>query len=116
MSGSDGVAAYQRIATELRSRIARGTYLPDDRLPSLAELQAEFGVSNTVIKSALAILRNEELIVGRQGKGVYVRSDVTPGAVRTPVDVTALAAQVEQLQERVCLLTERIAILEDSKS
>ncbi|MYV99870.1 winged helix-turn-helix domain-containing protein [Streptomyces sp. SID3343] len=116
MSGSDGVAAYQRIATELRSRIARGTYLPDDRLPSLAELQAEFGVSNTVIKSALAILRNEDLIVGQQGKGVYVRSDVTPGAVRMPVDVAALAAQVAQLQEQVGVLAERVAVLEDSAS
>ncbi|MFE2871861.1 GntR family transcriptional regulator [Embleya sp. NPDC059259] len=115
MSGSDE-AAYRQIAAKLSARIADGTYGPDDQLPSLAKLQAEFEVSNTVIKNALAILRNENLIVGRQGKGVFVRPDVVPGAVRVPVDVAVLAAQVAQLQEQVGILTARVAVLEDSAS
>lgn len=113
MSGSDE-ARYRQIAAKLSARIAEGTYRPDDQLPSLAKLQAEFQVSNTVIKNALAILRNENLIVGRQGKGVFVRSDVDPRAVRMPVDVAVLATQVAQLQEQVGILAARVAVLESA--
>ncbi|MDI2127802.1 winged helix-turn-helix domain-containing protein [Yinghuangia seranimata] len=112
MAQGEGLAAYKKVANELRARIAREQYGPGDRLPSLKDLQAEFAASNTVIKAALTILRNENLIEGQQGKGVYVRSDVTPGSVPQPVDVAALIAQVAQLRDQVANLSERLSILE----
>jgi GntR family transcriptional regulator len=113
---SDGQAAYQRIATELRARIANETYRAGDRLPSSAELQDEFGVSNTVVKSALGLLRNEHLIIGQQGKGVYVREGVTPTSVPVPVDVNALAARVASLEEQLAALSQRVGQLDDASA
>src|SRR5437588_3585213 len=80
-----GRAAYLQIADALRNKIRSGELAPGDALPSLSQLMAEFGVSNTVVRSAMQILRSEGLVVGQQGKGVYVREPGGPlGADASP--------------------------------
>ncbi|GAB3808329.1 winged helix-turn-helix domain-containing protein [Micromonospora zhanjiangensis] len=66
-------AAYERIARELRDRIVSGQLKPGDRLPSLSQLKAEYGVSDTVIRNVMLILKTEGLTEGRAGSGVFVR-------------------------------------------
>jgi GntR family transcriptional regulator len=66
-------AAYERIARELRDRIVAGQLKPGDRLPSISQLKAEYGVSDTVIRNAMLILKTERLTEGRPGSGVFVR-------------------------------------------
>jgi GntR family transcriptional regulator len=67
-------AEYVRIARELRSRIATGEsgYQPDDRLPTLPELSAAYGVSETTVRQALGLLRAEGLIETRARAGTRV--------------------------------------------
>ncbi|GGO98225.1 GntR family transcriptional regulator [Wenjunlia tyrosinilytica] len=65
---------YLRIAAELRERIADGTYQPGDRLPTLPVLSQSYGVSETTIRNALAVLRNEGLIETRTRAGTLVRT------------------------------------------
>lgn len=65
---------YSDVATALRSRIARGTYPPGGRLPSLAELIDEFDVSAITIRRALRELVYEGLVQGHQGLGVFVKT------------------------------------------
>jgi GntR family transcriptional regulator len=65
---------YSDVATALRSRIARGTYPPGSRLPSLAELIDEFDVSAITIRRALRELVYEGLVQGHQGLGVFVKT------------------------------------------
>jgi GntR family transcriptional regulator len=65
--------SYREIAATLRGRIDSGEFAPGTRLPSVAELVREFGVSNTAIQRALAVLKHEGLVVGRQGLGSFVR-------------------------------------------
>lgn len=66
--------AYLRIAADLRNRIVAGDLGPGAKLPSETSLMAEYGVSRTVAKWAISVLKGEGLVEGRRGSGVYVRS------------------------------------------
>lgn len=65
---------YNNLVTALRARIARGTYPPSSRLPSLAELTKEFEVSAITVRRALQELTYEGLVQGHQGLGVFVKT------------------------------------------
>nr|MDT0661390.1 winged helix-turn-helix domain-containing protein [Micromonospora sp. DSM 115978] len=66
------ISDRQRIAQDIRDKIASGEYGPGDKLPSLRELTVLYQVSAEPVRSALLILQAEGLLEGRQGKGVYV--------------------------------------------
>jgi len=70
--------AYRRVAQDLRDQIADGRLQPGDRIPSLTELQEEFGVSDTVILEARKVLVAEGLLIARTGDGTYVRERPEP--------------------------------------
>ncbi|HEX2137820.1 MAG TPA: FadR/GntR family transcriptional regulator [Microvirga sp.] len=53
--------------------IVSGEFAENARLPSEIELSRRFGASRPVIREALARLRDDGLIVSRQGSGSYVR-------------------------------------------
>ncbi|WP_279433043.1 GntR family transcriptional regulator [Actinomadura bangladeshensis] len=61
------------MAASLRARIMAGELAPGTQLPSTAHLVGEFGVSNTTVQKALAVLKGEGYLTSRQGKGVFVR-------------------------------------------
>ena len=65
--------AYLRIAAELRARISGGDLAPGAKLPSESQLMRQYGVSRTVAKWAVAVLKGQGLVEGRRGSGVYVR-------------------------------------------
>ncbi|KTS38500.1 GntR family transcriptional regulator [Methylobacterium indicum] len=65
---ADGV--YHGILTE----ITGGTYGENQKLPSENELAARYKVSRPVVRAALERLRQENVIVSRQGAGSFVRS------------------------------------------
>jgi len=74
---------YQRIF----ETIVNGEFPVNARLPSETELATRFGASRPVVREALARLRDDGVIVSRQGSGSYVkrRPDVavlnlSPGA------------------------------------
>ncbi|NUM43389.1 MAG: GntR family transcriptional regulator [Anaerolineales bacterium] len=56
----------------LRTRIRDGTYAPGDRLPSESDLSDELGVSRATIRTAMAKLASNGLILRKQGDGTYV--------------------------------------------
>ena len=56
----------------LRERIRRGTYPPGGRLPSESELSQTFGVSRATLRTVLAKLAAEGIILRKQGDGTYV--------------------------------------------
>ena len=65
--------AYLLVADELRHRIQRGRYPPGSKLPTFEELQRAYGVSEIVIRNAVALLRHEGLVDTRRGGGTVVR-------------------------------------------
>jgi DNA-binding transcriptional regulator YhcF (GntR family) len=68
------LTAYQRVARELRERVFDGTYPPGTKMPSLRQVEAEFGISRFISRSAYQVLIGEGLVEGRFGGGYYVRS------------------------------------------
>ncbi len=57
----------------LRDRIERGVYKPARPIPSLNQLQQEFGLATNTIRKSLARLRREKFIHTEQGLGAFVR-------------------------------------------
>ena len=73
------------MATEIRARIAVGDLTEGDRLPPLADLAEEFGISRPTLREALRILEMEFLLDLRTG-------DRGGAMIRTPS--TRVAAQL----------------------
>jgi GntR family transcriptional regulator len=65
---------YKQVADDLRERVVSGQLGPGDPLPSEPQLVQECGVSRTIVRQGLALLRNEGLIQPKHGKGWFVRS------------------------------------------
>ena len=61
---------HQQLASTLREMISG--FAPGDRLPTVTDLEKHFGVANTTVEAAMAILQREGLIVRRRGSGTYV--------------------------------------------
>ncbi len=63
----------------LRERIREGDYPPGQRMPSENELSDEFGVSRATVRTVLAKLAVEGLIIRKQGDGTYVNERIKEG-------------------------------------
>ncbi|MFN3525646.1 MAG: FadR/GntR family transcriptional regulator [Paracoccus sp. (in: a-proteobacteria)] len=61
-----------RIAAQFARQIQQGALKPGDKLPTENAMSKSFGVSRTVIREAIAQLRNEGMIETRQGVGAFV--------------------------------------------
>ena len=64
---------YQQVANALRAAILTRTFQPGEKLPSGPELAKRYGVARMTIQQSIRLLRDEGLIVSRQGSGVFVR-------------------------------------------
>ncbi|MET7731592.1 GntR family transcriptional regulator [Streptomyces sp. NPDC005402] len=65
--------AYLQIADDIRQRILDGDLQAGDKLPTEADLMAEYGVSRIVIRNGVQALVSEGLVTTLRGKGMFVR-------------------------------------------
>ncbi|MEU6279896.1 GntR family transcriptional regulator [Streptomyces sp. NPDC047028] len=63
---------YEQIADDLRTRMANDEFAPGDLLPSGRDLAEQWGVSRATVVKAYDVLRNDGLVVARQGSGFVV--------------------------------------------
>lgn len=63
---------YQQIAEALREQIQSGVLEPGDRLPSLAEMYQEHGLSRSTVERVHRLLEMDGLVVREQGRGTFV--------------------------------------------
>jgi DNA-binding transcriptional regulator YhcF (GntR family) len=75
---------YLQIAAALRHRITTGALRPGDRVPSTRQVVRDFGVAMATATRALAVLRDEGLVVTRPGSGTVVRAPDPPPRRRPP--------------------------------
>ena len=68
------IPLYKQAENILTERVRSGMYSMDERLPSEAEIAAEFGVSTITVKKALANMVAHGLLKRKQGKGTFVVS------------------------------------------
>lgn len=64
--------SYTEIAEDIADRIRRGQYKPGDRLPRTHELAEMYSVSDTTAYRAVSLLRFNGVVIGSQGRGVFV--------------------------------------------
>src|ERR1039457_5774288 len=64
---------YQQVANALRAAILTRKLAPGEKLPSGNELAQRYGVARMTVQQAMRLLRDEGLIVSRQGSGVFDR-------------------------------------------
>lgn len=80
----EGEPPYLRIAATIRHRIATGRLRPGERVPSTRQVVRDFGVAMATATRALAVLRDEGLVVTRPGSGTIVRAPDPPARRRSP--------------------------------
>lgn len=82
--GDGGGRESDRVADELRSRMAEGVYPVRSMLPAQRELAEEFGVSRDTVQRVIRELRDEGWIESRQGSGSrVVRTQVVHSPTRS---------------------------------
>jgi GntR family transcriptional regulator len=64
---------YQRLAADLRRRIAAGEWQGEAALPVEAELESQYGVARNTVRLAVDVLVNEGLLIRVQGKGTFLK-------------------------------------------
>ena len=100
---------YLQVADNLRREIAQGQFTPGQKLPSGRNLARQYGVAPMTINHAMAVLRDEGLVVSYQGRGVFIadgssnQEQEQPQRSRDPA-IDALRADLDQLTERVSRL------------
>ena len=75
-------ARYRQVAAELRAAIKRGDYPAGEALPSQPELARQYGLNQTSINRAIAVLRAEGLVRVEHGRGAFVQEVPTVKRVR----------------------------------
>lgn len=105
--------AYVQIADDLRTAIQKGEIAPGNQLPSTTDLTERYGVARMTVRSALRLLRDEGLVVARQGTGVFVRSTYSPVGVDTDaVSMGTVAERLDAIATQVQKLTDRVDKIE----
>jgi GntR family transcriptional repressor for pyruvate dehydrogenase complex len=84
-----------KLADRLRREISAGRYKRGQRLPTERELAEAYGVSRPVVREALGRLKQDNLVVSRQGSGAFVSEGGSSNVFRLdtfdaldPVEVT----------------------------
>ena len=63
---------YKSIIEDIKAKVASGALKRGDQLPSTSQLADQYGCSQTQVRTAVAVLRELEVVEGHQGKGVFV--------------------------------------------
>lgn len=103
----------------LRERIHDATYKPGERLPSESELAEQFGVSRATVRTVLAKLSVEGLILRRQGDGTYVNERIRDVNTHLGglwdfsrlIETSGYAASIQALSVELTKATEKEAQL-----
>jgi GntR family transcriptional repressor for pyruvate dehydrogenase complex len=100
-----------RLAVLLGERIDSGTLRPGDRLPTEQQLALVHGVSRTVVREAVHQLKSRQLVVSRQGSGVFVApAPMHRPLVFDPLVLESVQAVVHVVEVRRVLEAEIAAL------
>ena len=106
-----------RLAALLGGRIESGALRPGDRLPTEQQLAATHGVSRTVVREAVHQLKSRQLVVSRQGSGVFVAPTPTHQPLAfDPAVLGSVQAVVHVVEVRRVLEAEIAALAAERAS
>jgi DNA-binding FadR family transcriptional regulator len=87
----------ERIAAQIGREISEGRIAPGQKLPTEHLLSKTFGVSRSVVREAIAHLRNEGLVETRQGVGAFATDIERRHSIRIEQDNLADRASFDSL-------------------
>jgi GntR family transcriptional regulator len=97
----------------LRERIVSGEYRPGQRIPSVPELAATFGVAAMTVRQAIDQLHHEGVIVRQRGRGTFVKPPHLGSAMFSLADLqrqmTDESVEVRVLGARSVPASKRVA-------
>lgn len=97
------ILLYETVIEYVKGRIADGTYVPGQRLPSVSELAKEVGVGVSTVREGIRVLGNLGLVRVHQGQGMFVTEDA-----RLAKDPLEALAQIEDTSLLSVLEVRRI--------
>lgn len=101
----------------LGDRIRDGVIAPGDKLPTEAEVMAEFGVSRTVVREAISKLQASGLVQTRHGIGTFVAEPSEAASFRiTPEQMATLRDVIAVLELRIGVETEAAGLAAQRRS
>jgi GntR family transcriptional repressor for pyruvate dehydrogenase complex len=98
------VRLTDQVADTLYDQIKSGIYQPGETIASEVELAAQFGVSRTVLREALAHLKYEGILHSKQGSGLQVGSFANVRTFRLEVQDEANVDEILSLYELRAIL------------
>jgi DNA-binding GntR family transcriptional regulator len=69
---------WRQVHEVIEGRIRSGRYGAGTRVPSLVQIQSEFGIANVTAQKVLRQLRADGLIYTEQGMGSFVTETLPP--------------------------------------
>ncbi|SFE27743.1 GntR family transcriptional regulator, transcriptional repressor for pyruvate dehydrogenase complex [Paenibacillus algorifonticola] len=76
--------SYEWVMNDIKRKMEDGSLAPGDRLSSVADLAASYGVGQSTIREALSALRAMGRLNIRQGSGTYVTAPPEPASITAP--------------------------------
>ena len=115
---SSGEPIYRQIVEQIKYTIAAGRLNGNDKLPSIRALASQLKINPRTVVKAYEELSHANLVVMRQGQGVFVidRRDSTAKSVRRKV-ITKLVRRLLSEASRMGAGSEEVAeVLRDVAS
>lgn len=105
---------YKQVADDIREQIRLGTLKAGAMLPGEPRIADEYGVGANTVRSALALLRSERLIVTEHGVGSRVREQEERADVTIPpgARVTIRPADADERRQFGLAEHEPVAVIE----
>ncbi|MGO4451579.1 FadR/GntR family transcriptional regulator [Phyllobacterium sp. TAF24] len=100
-----------QLVKAVADRITSGHYKRGERLPTEQEMIAEFNVSRTVVREAIANLKAKGLVHTQQGIGAFVLKDLQTAPFRIEEDNLELVEEIISVMElRISIELEAAAL------
>ena len=95
---------YQKIAFDLASKIASGTYKEGSRLYGRSALAGQYGVSGETVRRAICILEDLGIVESKKGSGVTI---ISPSKAISYVRNIQQTNSVAEIKQRIRSCVER---------
>jgi GntR family transcriptional regulator len=119
-----GQAVYRQIVDQIKVQIASGYLEPGEKLSSIRALAGHLKVNPRTIVKAYGELEREQLVISRQGQGVFVarnrngmpararKKAVTDQVRRLLADASAMGASLEEVRRIVDQVARELSLEE----
>ncbi|MFC9665603.1 GntR family transcriptional regulator [Nocardia sp. NPDC127606] len=105
-----GLAAYQRVAEQIKQDIRDGRLAPGARLPGNRQIAEDYAVALGTAQKALQYLRENGWVTVTPAVGVFVAEECPPEGGVT--DIEAMRVELRKLQAETADLSARVERLE----